>query len=252
MDRHSIFAPLGQCNGQLLAEAGTALINGADAQNVLHIMRRFDEADRVAINAEFDAFIARLTTEKGTTRRGLIIGEVSEVAPTRYGHAVRLRQSARRYYASTSLIEHAARTYAHAWRALGERSARVVALLLVERTSKGHLKVIDLAAMLCSHAYLPCDSIHEVAMANRLVTERRDFVKPVRMSAEDDMLPDFVLRDAGARTHIEVYGMNGVPAYEARKAEKRALRLARGIPAVEWDVDREPLTHVQIPPPRDA
>ncbi|MEX3815841.1 DUF1173 family protein [Paraburkholderia sp. BR13439] len=137
----------------------------------------------------------------------------------------------------------------HAWRALGERSARVVALLLVERTSKGHLKVIDLAAMLCSHAYLPCDSIHEVAMANRLVTERRDFAKPVRMSAEDDMLPDFVLRDAGVRTHIEVYGMNGVPAYEARKEEKRALRLARGIPAVEWDVDREPLTQVQIPPP---
>ncbi|MEX3901430.1 MULTISPECIES: DUF1173 family protein [Paraburkholderia] len=242
----------GQCNGQVLAEAGTALINGADAQNVLHIMRRFDEADRVAINAEFDAFIARLTTEKGTTRRGLIIGEVSEVAPTQYGHAVSLRQSARRYYASTSLIEHAARTYGHAWRALGERSARVVALLLVERTSKGHLKVIDLAAMLCSHAYLPCDSIHEVAMANRLVTERRDFVKPVRMSAEDDMLPDFVLRDAGVRTHIEVYGMNGVPAYEARKEEMRALRLARGIPAVEWDVDREPLTQVQLPPLRDA
>ncbi|MFP4854242.1 hypothetical protein ACLFKR_36130, partial [Paraburkholderia sp. BR14264] len=34
--------------------------------------------------------------------------------------------------------------------------------------------------------------------------------------------------------------------------EKRALRLARGIPAVEWDVDREPLAQVQLPPLRDA
>ena len=86
----------GHCNSQLLAEVGTALINGADAQNVLHIMRRFDEADRAAINAEFDAFIARPTTEKGATRRELIIGEVNEVTPTQYGHAFSLRQSTRK------------------------------------------------------------------------------------------------------------------------------------------------------------
>ncbi|NUX57954.1 DUF1173 domain-containing protein [Paraburkholderia sp. JPY418] len=53
-------------------------------------------------------------------------------------------------------------------------------------------------AVLCSSAFIPSDSIHEVAMANRLVAERRDFIKPVRMFPQDDMLPDFVLRDAGA------------------------------------------------------
>ncbi|ADG20995.1 DUF1173 family protein [Paraburkholderia atlantica] len=239
----------GQCNAQLLAELSTARINGADAQTVLHVMRRFEEADRAEINAEFDSFIARLSA----THRGLVIGEISEVTPTQYGHALSLRQSARKYYASTTLIDHAARAWPHAWRALGgDRAARVVAILLVERTSKGHLKLLDLAAMLCSSAFIPCDSIHEVAMANRLVAERRDFLKPVRMSPQDDMLPDFVLRDAGAQTHVEVYGMNGVPAYERRKEEKRALRLARGIPAVEWDVDREPLAQVQLPPLRDA
>ncbi|MBB5420655.1 DUF1173 family protein [Paraburkholderia atlantica] len=239
----------GQCNAQQLAELSTARINGADAQTVLHVMRRFEEADRAEINAEFDSFIGRLSA----THRGLVIGEVSEVTPTQYGHALSLRHSARKYYASTTLIDHAARAWPHAWRALGgDRAARVVAILLVERTPKGHLKLLDLAAMLCSSAFIPCDSIHEVAMANRLVTERRDFVKPVRMSPQDDMLPDFVLRDAGAQTHVEVYGMNGVPAYETRKEEKRAPRLARGIPALEWDVDREPLAHVQLPPLRDA
>jgi hypothetical protein len=60
------------------------------------------------------------------------------------------------------------------------------------------------------HAFLPCDSIHEVAVANRLVTERRDFPKPVRMSDGDDMLPDFVLRDTELDTHIKVYGMPGL------------------------------------------
>ena len=240
----------GHCNSLLLAEIGSALINGAEAQNVLHIMRRFDEAHRAEINAEFDAFIARLTTEKGTTHRGIILGEVNEVVPTQYGHAIALRQSARKYYASNNLMEHAQRTYAHAWRAFGDRSARVVALLLVERTSKGHLKVVDLAAMLCSQAFVPCDSIHEVFMANRLVAECRDFVKPIRMSETDDMLPDFILRDTLPETHIEVYGMNGVASYEARKTEKRALRVARRIPAVEWNVDRETLESVRLPIPR--
>lgn len=238
----------GHCNAQLLAEIGTALINGAEAQSVLHIMRRFDDAHRSEINAEFEAFISRLTTKK----RGLVLGEVNEVAPTQYGHAIALRQSARKYYASTGLIEHAQRTHAHAWRACGDRSARVVALLLVERTSKGHLRVVDLAAMLCSQAFVPCDSIHEVAMANRLVSARRNFVKPVRMSPADDMLPDFILRDTDPETHIEVYGMNGVASYEARKREKRALRAARRIPAVEWNIEREALENVVLPPSRIA
>ncbi|MFM0441050.1 DUF1173 family protein [Paraburkholderia strydomiana] len=238
----------GQCNAQLLAEVGTALINGASAQDVLHIMRRFDEADRTAINAEFDAFIGRLGGNNGRTRRGLVIGEISEIAPTQYGHSLSLRQSARKYYASTTLIDHAARTYPHAWRALGDRAARVIALLLVERTPKGHLKLVDLAAMLCSRAFLPCDSMPEVAMANRLVAEGRYFQKPVRLNDGDDMLPDFVLRDTPTDTHVEVYGMNGVEEYEARKEQKRALRSARQIPVVEWNVDREVLEAVRLPP----
>lgn len=72
------------------------------------------------------------------------------------------------------------------------------------------------------------------------------------MSHADDMLPDFVLRDTVIDTHIEVYGMNGVASYEERKAEKRALRAARRIPAVEWNVDREKLNEVQLPVPRQS
>ncbi|WP_229013590.1 DUF1173 family protein [Paraburkholderia gardini] len=243
----------GQCNAMLLAEAGTARINGADAQKVLHIMRRYEEADRSAINAEFDWFLDGLVTTKTVTQRGLVIGEIGEVAATQYGHALTLRQSARKYYASTTQIEQISRSHAHAWRALGSTGSRVVAILLVERTAKGHLKLIDLAAMLCSSAFIPCDSIHEVAMTNRLVSERRDFVKPIRMAPDDDMLPDFILRDTSPRTHVEVYGMNLVPAYEARKKkEKRALRLARGIPALEWNIDREALDSLRLPPVVDA
>ncbi|MBU6486235.1 MAG: DUF1173 family protein, partial [Burkholderiales bacterium] len=199
--------------------------------------------------AEFDTFLAGLTNESGKVQRGIVVGEIGEIGDTQYGKSLTLRQSAKKYYASQTLIDHAAATYSHAWRAIGERSARVVAVLLVERTPKGHLKLIDLAAKLCSSSFIPCDSIREVAMANRLVAEHRDFVKPTRMADGDDMLPDFELTDTDPIAHVEVYGMNGLASYEARKAAKRALRLQRDIPCVEWNVDREALAQVALPPP---
>lgn len=239
----------GAVNAMLVAGLGAdAKINGSPADEVLYVMRRYEESEREAINTEFEAFIGRISNDGNVSRRSLIVGELGEVADTPYGKSITLRQRRQKYFTSTELVDHSAKTYAHAWRAVGDGSARVIALLLVERTTKGHLRVVDMAAMLCSSTFLPCDSIHEVSMANRLVAERRIFEKPIRMAANDDMLPDFVLLDTRPATHIEVYGMNGLATYERRKAEKRTLRAARGIPAVEWNVERESLEHIALPP----
>jgi hypothetical protein len=235
----------GVCNATLLASLGEASqINGNDAQRVLHVMRRYEETERAAINGEFDAFLSTLINGDGKVQRGLIIGEINEVADTQYGKSLSLRQSPKKYFATTALIEHAAKTFSHAWRALGDREARVIALLLVERTPKGHMKLVDLGAMLCSAAFIPCDSIHEVAMANRLTREQREFIKPLRMGGDEE-----VLTDTSQPVHVEVYGMNGLPAYEARKLEKAAARRRNGIQAVEWNVDREPLDQITLPSP---
>ncbi|AMU04588.1 hypothetical protein A2T82_35405 (plasmid) [Burkholderia cenocepacia] len=238
----------GVCNARVLAEIGDAVINGEPAEKVLHVMRRFQEDDRTAINDEFDAFLARVGQRDGTNHRGLVIGEISEIGTTPYGRSITLRQSAKRYYCNAELIALAEKRYAHALRALGDRAARVVAILVIERTAKGHHVVVDLAAMLCSSSYISCDSIHEVAMANRLVAEGRSFDKPIRLEAGPQMLPDFILTDTAAPTHVEVYGMNGMAEYEARKAEKQRLRLAHGIQAVEWDIDATDLAAVRLPP----
>jgi hypothetical protein len=97
--------------------------------------------------------------------------------------------------------------------------------------------------MLCSAAFIPCDSIHEVAMANRLTREQREFIKPLRMGGDEE-----VLTDTSQPVHVEVYGMNGLPAYEARKLEKAAARRRNGIQAVEWNVDRDRSTRSPCPP----
>ncbi|PCE30284.1 DUF1173 family protein [Burkholderia ubonensis] len=238
----------GVCNARVLAGVGDAVINGEPAEQVLHVMRRYQEADRAAINAEFDAFLGRVGQREGTNHRGLVVGEISEIGTTPYGRSITLRQSAKRYYCSTDLVALAEKRYSHALRPLGNRDARVVAILVIECTPKGHHVVVNFAAMLCSANYITCDSIHEVAMANRLVAEGRRFDKPIRLEDGAEMLPDFILTDTTVPTHIEVYGMNGVAEYEARKREKRCLRVARGIHAVEWDIDVTALGDVPLPP----
>ncbi|KVK87685.1 hypothetical protein WJ47_12735 [Burkholderia ubonensis] len=238
----------GVCNARVLAEVGDAVINGEPAEQVLHVMRRYQEADRAAMNAEFDAFLGRVGQREGTNHRGLVVGEIAAIGTTPYGRSIALRQSAKRYYCSTDLIALAEKRYCHALRAVGDRDARVVAILVIERTPKGHHVVVDLAAMLCSANYITCDSIHEVAMANRLVAEGRSFDKPIRLEDGAEMLPDFILTDTTAPTHIEVYGMNGIAEYEARKREKQRVRVARGINAVEWDIDLTALADVRLPP----
>ncbi|WP_267904876.1 DUF1173 family protein [Paraburkholderia acidisoli] len=240
----------GAVNTMLLGGLGeNAKINGCPVHLVLHIMRRYEESERESINAEFNEFLNRLTNDGKLKRRALIVGELGELADMRFGKAITLRQRRHRYFCTDAIIEHAAKTYPHAWRAIGVAGARVVLMMLIERTTNGYVRVVDLAAMLCSSAFLPCDSIHEVAMANRLVNERRVFEKPMRLAEGDDMLPDFVLLDTRPAAHVEVYGMNGLASYEQRKSAKQALRLARGIPVVEWNIDRESLESVALPPP---
>ncbi|AKM45350.1 hypothetical protein NL30_36545 [Burkholderia contaminans] len=238
----------GVCNARILGTLGDAMINGEPAEQVLHVVRRFQETDKEAINSEFDAFLSRVGQREGANHRGLVVGEIAEIGVTPYGRSLTLRQSAKRYYCNSELLALAEKRYSHAMRALGDRDARVVVVLVIERTPKGHHIVVDLAAMLCSAAYITCDSIHEVAMANRLVANRRSFDKPIRLPEGAEMLPDFVLTDTSEPTHIEVYGMNGMAKYEARKREKQRLRAERGIQAIEWDIDATALADIRFPP----
>ncbi|WP_143328100.1 DUF1173 family protein [Caballeronia pedi] len=71
-------------------------------------------------------------------------------------------------------------------------------------------------------------------MANRLVAERRRFIKPLRLEAGDVMLPDFQLTDTRSPTAIEIYGMQGNHQYLARMKEKQALYARTIAPCVEW------------------
>jgi hypothetical protein len=236
----------GFCNTVLIDAIGEGPINGQQADRVLHVMRRFEADQANAINDELKSFIEGLGAGEGTpTRRGLIIGEINKIEPSKYGQAIVLRQNSRRYYVDNRLIERAASSYRFAWGAMGNTQARVVTVLVVEERND-YARVVDLCAMLCSAAFLPCDSLLEVAMANRLAKESRAFEKPLSANT-DQILADFILTDTPQPVDIEVYGLNGQAEYEKRKREKQAIRAKRGVHCVEWNADREPLDAVRLP-----
>jgi hypothetical protein len=224
----------GQCNAQLVAALGDGKLNGKPIQEVLHVMRRHDEANAESIAAELNAFLDGIRTTPQASQRRLVLGELRAVTPSKYGFVVNLRQTKRTFFASAPVVESATASFRSAWAMIGNASARVVMLAVVERTRDGNLRIIDVALQLCGSTFVPCDSGDEVEMANRLVAERRRFIKPLRLEAGDVTLPDFQLTDTRPPTAIEIYGMQSNHQYLARMKEKQAVYARGTTPCVEW------------------
>ncbi|WP_168788826.1 DUF1173 family protein [Paraburkholderia aromaticivorans] len=166
-------------NAVLLDAVGDGPINGQPAERVLHVMRRFEEAQARSINDELHQFIAALAPggEAAPSRRGLVLGEINEITASKYGHAITLRQSRRRYYIDNRLLDKIVTSYRSAHAAIGNKQARVVALMLLE-LKKGYARVVDMCLMLC---HLPavrllvrgCDRKQTDASAARLKSHCR-------------------------------------------------------------------------------
>ncbi|AZG17082.1 DUF1173 family protein [Cupriavidus pauculus] len=237
------------CWSQLTTELAECRINGRPAEGLLHIVQRWDPSRKTEILAEFDAWQARLTPTAAGSPRGIVIGQLESHEPSQYGGKLVLRQSRQRYFLSADLYARLQSSFGGALSAVGKDDQRCVAILLVEMSKGGYLRVVDVGAMLSNSQFLPCDSSHEVAMADRLIAERRAFRKPLRHIGQAATHPDFVLTDVTPEVVVEVLGMTGNADYDARIAEKRAHYRAAGIPFVEWDATSGPIDSVLLPPP---
>ena len=137
---------------------------------------------------------------------------------------------------SDSLKDRLQRKYAMALaKPLPPKHTHVMGLFLVEVLDSDRMLAVDAALLLTSRAYVPCDSSHEVRMANLLIQKKRHFEKPMRSPFPNSkMVPDFLLRDTSPWTPVEVWGMT-TEEYLAHKAAKRAEYKALGLTLVEWE-----------------
>ncbi|WP_238493694.1 DUF1173 family protein [Pantoea ananatis] len=83
--------------------------------------------------------------------------------------------------------------------------------------------VIDVALMSVSPRFIPLDSGYEGMVEDRLWQEKRAFIKRLRYDGDEDVFPDFVLKDVPCvdALPMEVFGMSS-PDYLRRKQAKSA------------------------------
>lgn len=235
------------CHARLREQIEGCSINQDPASTTLHIVPPFHPDTAEHSTAAFEAFKARLGRHGPKEHRGLILGEIKAVTPTQYGVRFALAHQRAPLYASTALNQRVSRSYRSAFAGAGiEQEARRVGLFVVELSPKGHLAIVDMAAMLLNRLYVPADSSHEVIMGNALADHNRAFVKPVRYDGTDAVFPDFVLTDVAPHAYVEVYGIHGRESYERRKSTKQAYYQRRGARLVEWDVS-EPMPDLSLP-----
>lgn len=83
-------------------------------------------------------------------------------------------------------------------------------------------RVVDLALMTVTSQWIPVDSGYEAAVVAALVAAERRFEKPLRFDArEEQVFPDFWLRDCTEVVPMEVWGLTDAE-YQARKKKKIA------------------------------
>ncbi|MCX4578923.1 DUF1173 domain-containing protein [Streptomyces sp. NBC_01571] len=226
------------CHARLSEQIAGCSINHEELTEALYVVPPFRKEYARRNTAAFETFrIARLKRRGDTQRRGLILGEIRDVRPTRYGVQYALAHHRGALFATAALDERLRRSYRPAFSAAAdEHGARRIGLFLVELSAKGNVRVLDMAAMLVSKLYIPADSSHEVVMANALTDAGRAYVKPVRYDGNDAVFPDFVLTDTRPNSYVEVYGIHGREAYDQRKRVKQAHYQNRGASLIEWDV----------------
>jgi len=83
--------------------------------------------------------------------------------------------------------------------------------------------VIDVALMTVSPRFIPLGSGYEGAVEEKLWQEKRAFIKPLRYDGEEEVFPDFVLKDVPGveALPMEIFGME-TPDYVLRKKVKTA------------------------------
>lgn len=209
-------------------------------QDTLYSVPPYAEDAKSQINQTWESFVeGRSRTEK-VIPLFLVLGEIKEVSAAKYSMVTWLRHHKTPIYMDFKLADAVAARYPSEEAALceGMTQSRVMGLFLVEQSDNGYLNVQNAALMLCSRDYIPCDSGHEVRLADMMAAEGRTFEKPMFLDETLGMLPDFVDLSQPVPVFMEIWGMN-TDKYIERKREKIASYRNKGLRLWQWDAISE-------------
>ncbi len=192
-------------------EAEAVTVRGQGLNDLLYIPPPFRMDREAEIQAEWQAFVQPLndSAAHGQPKRGFLLVEIKVVDRTEYGYKFQARNLARPIFIDEHLhaqiTKQAPLALAHLPR-LKENKLKcsVIALIVVEATSKGNLRALDATLMLTNDHYIPVTTIYELELANELCQADRTFTRGVGKHVG----ADFVLRDTQPPTAMVISSLH--------------------------------------------
>lgn len=168
----------------------------------------------------------------------MVLGEVKSISKTTYGQELKFKGFNQSFYVRDSLFQKVKKSYSLGISAISpDNDTRCIALAVVAASRNGYFNIESMALMPTTSHYIPYDSSYELRIANMLVSQQRQFEKPLRYDNLALTLPDFILLDAIAapRIPLEIYGMTGNVEYDKRKADKKEIYRKLASSCWEWE-----------------
>lgn len=222
-------------------------INGRKSQPML-VIPPYDPNRKEEFIAPIKAFDEALKPWNGKYPVGVLMGLIKEVKPAGRGFTVLLKHAAREYHWLST----------EQWMMLnkswfgrlnknpeqgfdpGERDffVAIVVTRKPKRDQPGKYwsKIEEFAAIEITDTktWIPVDSGHERKLALYMIEQGRSFIKPMAISEDGDVLPDFILEDTPEKHVIEVLGLMNDQEYIKRVEQKRAMYLKMNQPVIWW------------------
>lgn len=185
----------------IMNTAQTTRVGGQSLDRCLYIPPVFSQARKEQINEAWKRFVKPLREAprgSSTVRSALILGLVRSTDKNEWGIRVNLCNHPVPLTLPMGLAQHLMSYCRRAWASLNrlqdEPKRNIVFLGRIEATYKGSLIVTDAVLMLTNGHLIPCNNEMEIKVADALMTEGREFVRPLSFDTTQGDLPSFVHR----------------------------------------------------------
>lgn len=206
----------------LMRAAKSVIINGDPFVDHLYIPPAFSFARKEEIRRSWDLFIAPIQEQhrgNGVRTTGFVLGEVRSIVPAGQGYLLKLKQHGPGFHIGPQMAKNLTHLARRGWiectqgggAGNGQGGTSVVALLRIEALQDGALVAAD-CVLMRTHCLVPANSNADDDLIDRLMNEKREFIRPLSYRQASLDLPAFVLRDTpiGA-TELHVLGLGMAP-----------------------------------------
>jgi hypothetical protein len=227
----------------LLEAAEGKTTKGAPLLDRLYIPETFHSEREDVIAQRRIGFMNRVVSAEGTRRPLLLlIGEVKEIAPARFGHKLVIRHLPKfQFMLDEDIQRRMAAKFApelSLWSAL--REGRLIAIATFSLDHAGVAQIDSIAAMAVNENWIPVEHSYDAALLDALTRRRASYLKGLRYNLPSGQpLASVILRqDGAAPVAMYIVPPDADEAYQATVAE---LAEKSGMASWIWAAGKSPL-----------